>query len=271
MRRASARVGRANAPYRLRGDLRAFLAQSDRFAVQWSVSAGAAGVADVGDMSIGGIDRLAPVPLDASPADDPWACSGVPGRPDGGRDIDEDGLDEDDDGVAARRRRPVAAFDLASSPRAFGRVALVYVSEARRRERPPARAVRVRDGGVVPGPGGALARLGEEFLGVFPRAAAPGPAQLARARDGRRPRPGLARVVSVDGAAHAGAGPQAGRNAWRTSAKKSARRVRKGETVAARIAIGSARRRRRRSRPTATNERQKPLCVDPRSARASRV
>ena len=122
---------RANAPYRLPGDLRAFLAQSDGFAVRWSVSAGAAGVADVGDMSIGGIDRLAPVPLDASPADDPWACSGVPGRPDGGKDIDEDGLDEDDDGVAARRRRPVAAFDLASSSRAFGRVALVYVSETR--------------------------------------------------------------------------------------------------------------------------------------------
>ena len=123
---------RANAPYRLPGDLRAFLAQSDGFAVRWSVSAGAAGVADVGDMSIGGIDRLAPVPLDASPADDPWACSGVPGRPDGGRDIDEDGLDEDDDGVTARRRRPVAAFDLASSSRAFGRVALVYVIDETR-------------------------------------------------------------------------------------------------------------------------------------------
>ena len=120
---------RANAPYRLPGDLRAFLAQSDGFAVRWSVSAGAAGVTDVGDMSIGGIDGLRPVPLDASPADDPWACSGVPGRPELGWAIDSD---DGDDGDAARRRRPAAAFDLASSPRDFGRVALVYVIDETR-------------------------------------------------------------------------------------------------------------------------------------------
>ena len=132
---------RANAPYRLPGDLRAFLAQSDGFAVRWSVSAGAAGVADVGDMSIGGLDDLRPVPLDASPADDPWACSGVPGRPELGWAADEDGLEEDDDGDAARRWRPAAAFDLASCPRDFGRVALVYVPETRddaSRDRPHA-------------------------------------------------------------------------------------------------------------------------------------
>ena len=98
--------------------------------MRWSVSAGAAGVADVGDMSIGGIDRLAPVPLDASPADDPWACSGVPGQPELGGDMDEDGLEDDDDDDA-RRRRPAAAFDLASCPRAFGIVALVYASRRR--------------------------------------------------------------------------------------------------------------------------------------------
>ena len=121
---------RANAPYRLPGDLRSFFAQSDGFAVRWSVSAGAAGVADVGDMSIGGIDRLAPVPLDASPADDPWACSGVPGQPELGGDMDEDGLEDDNDDDA-RRRRPAAAFDLASCPRAFGIVALVYASRRR--------------------------------------------------------------------------------------------------------------------------------------------
>jgi tubulin polyglutamylase complex subunit 2 len=124
---------RANAPYRLPGDLRRFFAQSDGFAVRWSVSAGAAGVADVGDMSIGSIDRLAPVPLDASPADDPWACSGVPGQPELGGDVDLDGLEDDDDETSdARRRRPAAAFDLAACPRAFGTVALVYLSRLRR-------------------------------------------------------------------------------------------------------------------------------------------
>ena len=125
---------RANAPYRLPGDLRRFFAQSDGFAVRWSVSAGAAGVADVGDMSIGNIDRLAPVPLDASPADDPWACSGVSGQPELGGDVDwMDGLEGDDETSDAKlRRRPAAAFDLAACPRAFGTVALVYASRLRR-------------------------------------------------------------------------------------------------------------------------------------------
>lgn len=265
---------RANAPYRLPGDLRAFLAQSDGFAVRWSVSAGAAGVADVGDMSIGGIDHLAPVPLDASPADDPWACSGVPGRPDGGRDIDEDGLDEDDDCVAARRRRPVAAFDLASSPRAFGRVALVYVSEPRDDASDHPRAPSAYETEVwFQDPAARWRVLAKSFSAYF-RALHANlglPNWHARATDvGLDPdsrawfRWMAPHTLALDlkrGEMRRTSAKRDARGASAKDAKPSPRGSRRFGAAAA-AAVGAD----RDGRGT-----EKPLCVDPRSARASRV
>jgi len=112
----------ANAPCVLPDDLRAFFAQSDGMAVTWSISAGDAGVADIGHVSICALDGLTAIPLDASPPDDPWACSGAPGFPDlvAG---------EDDTRGVVRNRRATEAFDLGASPRVYGRVALVFIHD----------------------------------------------------------------------------------------------------------------------------------------------
>ena len=262
---------RANAPYRLPGDLRAFLAQSDGFAVRWSVSAGAAGVADVGDMSIGGIDRLAPVPLDASPADDPWACSGVPGRPELGWAIDSD---DGDDGDAARRRRPAAAFDLASSPRDFGRVALVYVIDETRDD-----ASGVYGGACTTevwfqDPAARWRVLAESFSAYF-RALHANlglPNWHARATDvGLDPdsrawfRWMAPHTLALDlerGEMRRTSAKRDARGASAKDAKPSPRGSRRFGAAAAAAAVGAD----RDGRAT-----EKPLCVDPRSARASRV
>ena len=261
---------RANAPYRLPGDLRAFLAQSDGFAVRWSVSAGAAGVTDVGDMSIGGIDGLRPVPLDASPADDPWACSGVPGRPELGWAIDSD---DGDDGDAARREAAAAAFDLASSPRDFGRVALVYVIDETRDD-----AYGVYGGACttevwLQDPAARWRVLAKSFSAYF-RALHANlglPNWHARATDvGLDPdsrawfRWMAPHTLALDlkrGEMRRTSAKRDARGASAKDAKPSPRGSRRFGAAAA-AAVGAD----RDGRGT-----EKPLCVDPRSARASRV
>jgi hypothetical protein len=112
---------RVNAPCVLPGDLRAFLTrQSNGLHVKWSVALGDAGVVEIGDMCIHGIEDLTAVPLDASPPDDPWSGSGGHGVPELGKCTDSKS--------SPSQKAATAAFDLGGAG-TNGRVALVFLRD----------------------------------------------------------------------------------------------------------------------------------------------
>ena len=120
-------------PHVLPDDLKAFLCASDGFSLEWDAHVGAVPRRALGKMTLNGLERIVPLPLDAgSPPDDRCAApprdaidGGVIGRAVADV-VPPPWIAAEKDRVRWRPPRVTRAFDLDASC-ACGRVALVFV------------------------------------------------------------------------------------------------------------------------------------------------